>query len=160
MKLVGRKPKLQCYVNGKKMEMLWDTGSMVSLADRLWVAANFPDNEILPVADFLDGEDLKLCAANSTEIKFDGVILLTFGLKEEDDLFVVPVLVSSQPMTEPILGFNVIEHLVLEGKEEERKLLQSCFKSRKLVNVDSLVSVIEDKARSQVFCQMFACQRQ
>ena len=58
VKLVGRKPNIQCYVDGKRMEMLWDTGSMVSLADRVWVAANFPDNEILPVADFLDGEDL------------------------------------------------------------------------------------------------------
>ena len=117
VKLVGRKPKLQCYVSGMKMEVLWDTGSMVSLADRLWVAANFPDNEILPVADFLDGEELKLSAANSTEIMFDGVILVTFGLEEGKDLFVVPVLVSSQPMAEPILGFNVIEHLVLEGSE-------------------------------------------
>ena len=151
LKLVGRKPKLQCHLDGKKKEMLWDTGSMVSLGDRPWVAENFPDHEILPVADFLDGEELKLCAANSTEIKFDGVILVTFGLEEGKDLFVVPILVSSQPMAEPILGFNVIEHLVLEGKEDERKLLQSCFKSGRPVDVDSLVAVIEDKAKSQDF---------
>ena len=153
VKLVGNKPKVQCYLNGKQTEMLMDTGSMVSLGDEEWADENFPGAEILPVTDFLDGEQLKLCAANSTEIKFKGVMLVTFGLEEGKDKFVVPVLVSSQPLTEPILGVNVIEHLVLEGDAGDHKLLQSCLQSRskRSVDINSLVALIEEKARSPDF---------
>ena len=151
VKLVGSKPKIGCFVNGKLTKLLWDTGSMVSLVDRDWVAENAPGSTILPVTDFLDGEELKLSAANSTEIMFDGVILVNFGLEEGKDLFLVPVLVSSKPMAEPILGFNVIEHLVLEGDDGDRKMLGSCFKAKRSFDVDKFVALIQDKARSPDF---------
>ena len=151
VKLVGSKPKIGCFINGKLTKLLWDTGSMVSLVDREWVEKNVPGSEILPVADFLDGEDLKLSAANSTQILFDGVVLVNFGLEEGKDLFMVPVLVSSQPMVEPILGFNVIEHLVLEGEDDDRKMLESCFKLKRSFDVDKFVALIQDKARSPDF---------
>ena len=151
VKLVGNKPKIQCYLNGRKSNMLMDTGSMVSLGDEEWADENFPGAEILPVTDFLDGEQLKLCAANSTEIKFKGVILVTFGLEKGKDKFVVPVLVSSQPLAEPILGFNVIEHMVLEGDAEDHKLLQSCLQSKRSVDINSLVALIQDNAKNPDF---------
>ena len=151
VKLVGNKPTIQVYLNGKLTKMLTDTGSMLSMVDGKWVDDNMPDAEILPVTDFLDGEELKVCAANSTEIKFKGVILVTFGLKEGEDRFLVPILVSSQPLVEPILGFNVIEHLVLEGDVEDHKLLQSCLQSKRSVDINSLVALIQDKAKSPDF---------
>ena len=46
MKLVGDKPILSCRLGGKPFEVLWDTGSMVSLVDRKWVKENFPDRQI------------------------------------------------------------------------------------------------------------------
>ena len=33
-KLVGQKPILTCQLSGKTAEVLWDTGSMISLVDR------------------------------------------------------------------------------------------------------------------------------
>ena len=39
-RLVGQKPLLNCYLNGKLCSALWDTGSMISLVDRYWLGAS------------------------------------------------------------------------------------------------------------------------
>ena len=108
--LVGEKPKIQCWFDDEKAEMLWDTGSQVTLVDRPWLNERYPQKEILPVSQFLDGKykHFKLSAANSSEIKYDGVVLMDFGLKHGKVAFDVPVLVSSDPIAECILGYNVI----------------------------------------------------
>ena len=151
LKLVGNKPKIKCRLDGKSVNMLWDTGSMVSLVDKQWVNQNFADKEILPVSDFLEREDLKLCAANNSIIEFEGVILVNFGLQDGDDKFQVPFLVSSKPISEPILGYNVIEELVLEGGEKDHKLLHSCFQSVKSFKIDAFVTLIQDQASNPDF---------
>ena len=63
---------------------------------------------------FLENNELNLHAANKTKINLDGVILLDFDVDgvENDGEFIVPVVVSSEDLGEPILGYNVIEHLV------------------------------------------------
>ena len=116
--------------------MLWDPGSQVSLVDKQWVNQYFPDKEILPVADFLEREDLKLCAANNSEIQFEGVILLKFGLRDGEDKFEVPMLVSKSSIAEPILGYNVIEELVLDGGDDDHKLLHACFQSVRAFKIE------------------------
>ena len=114
MKLVGEKPILNCYLGGKRFEMLWDIGSMISMVSRSWVNKNFPDLKIHSVSDFL-GDELHVRAANSTKISFDRVCVLEFYLDGADKGFEVPLLVASQDEIEPILGYNVIEHLILNG---------------------------------------------
>ncbi len=150
LKLVGNKPKIRCYFDEKESELLWDTGSMVSIVDRPWAKKRFPDKLILPVSMFVD-EQLRLTAANSTEIKFDGVLLLDFGLEEGKAEFSVPVLVSSTPISEPILGFNVIEDFVINGNAEDHQRLQSCFVTGRPINVAPLVSVIQKNAANPDF---------
>ena len=68
---------LNCYLGGKRFELLWDTGSMISMVGRSWVNKNFPDLKIHSVSDFL-GDELHVRAANSTKINFDGVCVLEF----------------------------------------------------------------------------------
>ena len=122
--LVGEKPMLKCSLGDKDFEVLWDTGSMISLVDRKWVKDNFPGAIVHSVADFLEeAEELQVRAANSTEIEFDGVILLDFGIEGGDESFAVPMLIAKQEMSEVILGYNVIEHLILNGSPEQRKAL-------------------------------------
>ena len=94
VKLVGQKPMLQCFYGGRKCEVLWDTGSMVSMVDRRWVNEHFPEQKIHSVEEFL-GSDLHLQAANSSTIKFDGVVVMEFSLKEGEEGFMVSLLVSS-----------------------------------------------------------------
>ena len=153
---------LKCFLGGKRVMMLWDTGSMVSMVDRRWCKRHFPNATIYPVSSFLDRE-LHVQAANETSIKFDGVILLDFSLKEvggeggengegEGETFAVPFLVSSEKIADPILGYNVIEYLVLEGSEEQKKELKlSLGHQEKGVDLEPLVSLIQKKAEDQDF---------
>ena len=150
LNLVGDKPKFRCFLNDVESEMLWDTGSMVTLVDRRWVRRYFPDAELLPVSMFLN-QELSLKAANSSEIKFDGVLLLDFGLEKGKSEFAVPVLVSSQSIAEPILGYNVIEDVVLNGNSDDHELLHSCFVTSRPFKVAPLVSVIQQQAENPDF---------
>ena len=127
-KLVGQKPMLRCRFGRKSFDGLWDTGSMITMVDRLWLEENFPDEEIVPVMEFLEGERLTIRAANKSLIPFDGVVVLKFSLGDEHEGFWVPVMVSSQPISEPIIGYNIIEHLVLKGTDKEHELLKLCLK--------------------------------
>ena len=103
MKLVGNKPMLSCYLGEKPFEVLWDTGSMISLVDRGWVQENFPEEKIYSVSEFLEDSELRVQAANATTIKFDGVMLLKFSV-DGGEGFDVPVLIASGEISEPILS--------------------------------------------------------
>ena len=144
VKLVGEKPMLKCFLDGLGFDVLWDTGSMVSMVCRGWLAKYFPDKSVINVSEFL-GTELSVTAANKTVIDFDGVAMLKFSLGEGDG-FLVPVLVSSGEMSEPILGYNVIEHLVVKGSEEEHQLLKNSLRNGEHgVQVDMLVAAMQEK---------------
>ena len=145
-KLVGQKPMLRCKLGGKALDSLWDTGSMITMVDRFWLEENLADEEIVPVMEFLEGESLTIRAANKSEIPFDGIVVLKFSLGDEHEGFWVPVLVSSERIAEPIIGYNVIEHLVLKGTTQEHELLRSCLKGANLVDVDPLIALIQKQA--------------
>ena len=150
MKLVGNKPMLDCYLGEKPFEVLWDTGSMISLVDRRWVQENFPEENIYSVSEFLEDSELRVQAANSTIIKFDGVILLKFSI-DGGEGFDVPMLISSGEISEPILGYNVIEHLILNGTSEQCDALQSSLNGKGEVEMKPLVSLIQQKANNPDF---------
>ena len=148
VKLVGVKPMVQCRLEGKMVNMLWDTGSMVSLVGRKWVCDNFPQKVICSVSEFLEEkEELKVTAANSSEVPIDGVIVFDFSLGESDDKFAVPVLVSSQEVAEPILGYNVIEHLILKGSSEQQVALEASLKGNSSgFKVEALTTLVQKRA--------------
>ena len=148
VKLLGEKPMLKCYYGGKAVTVLWDTGSMVSMVDRRWLDKHFPGQKIYSVEEFL-GSKLHLHAANSTTIKFDGVVILNFSLKEGEEGFMVPVLVSSETIENPILGYNVIEDLILNGSAEQKQALESSLVTEKHgFTLDPLVALIENRSKS------------
>ena len=77
---------------------------------REWLNKHFPSQQLFPVSDFVDNPDRRfnLQAANSSDIEFDGVALLNLTLSEEEEEgMLVPVLVASGKIAEPILGYNV-----------------------------------------------------
>ena len=55
---------------------------------------------------------------------------LEFQLDDGGEGFMVPVLVASNEMTEVILGYNVIEHLILNGTSQQRTALPSAFQGK------------------------------
>ena len=150
-RLVGQKPMLRCQFNGEWVDALWDTGSMITLVDRVWLKENFADEEVIPVEEFLEGENLTVRAANKSLIPFDGVVVLRFSLGEGHEGFWVPVLVSRNPITEPIIGYNVIEHLVVNREPGEREMLKSCLKGGDLADLSALIALIETQAADPDF---------
>ncbi len=137
IRLVGEKPIVNVHLNGKKTKGLWDTGAMISLANDMFLSENFPDVKVHSLSEFMKG-NLTLTAANQSEIGVDGVAILDFGVDGSDKLFQVPFLVTSQELSSPIIGYNTIEHLVKNYRNEMNM-------SESLCNfVDSLQSL--DKA--------------
>ena len=147
VKLVGDKPMLRCQLDEEEVEVLWDTGSMVSLVGRSWLKAHHPKKKVYSVSEFLENK-LSVQAANATEVKYDGVVLLNFTLEgAEEEGFLVPVLVASQDI-EPILGYNVIEHLILKGSDRQREALGKALRGQASgVAVTSLATVVEERAK-------------
>ena len=155
LKLVGKKPIIECFLDGGKFKMLWDTGSMICLVSRKWVRKHFPDKEIISLASFLEREnltELKLKAANATEIKLDGVVVVQFGISEGEEEVSVPMLVTSDEITQPILGYNVIEDWILNGSANQRTALKMALKSEQgPVEIDSLAALMGERAKNEDF---------
>ena len=152
VKLVGERPLVNIYLGGKKVIGLWDTGAMISLMNDKFLEENFPDVEIHPIADFT-GKDLTLTAANKSVIDITGVVILDFGVEEGEKLFRIPFLVTSQQISSPIIGYNTIEHLVKNFRNEINlpeslcclvDCLSSSEKAEAMVNLIEKGSEIEE----------------
>ena len=149
VKLVGEKPVVKCLLDGKMVYMLWDTGSMVSLVGRKWLRKHFPHKRIYSVSEFLEEKEggLRVTAANSSEVEVDGVVVFDFVLGDSGASFAVPVLVSSQEVAEPILGYNIIEHLILKGSSDQQVALETSLQGNASgFKVESLSTVVHEKA--------------
>ena len=113
VKLVGEKPLLRCTVGTSQEDALWDTGAQVSMVGDCWLSEENPDAEVMTVQEFLKGDDLHLCAANNTNVDVAGVVILDVTVGG----YVVPVpfLVTHDKLDSPILGYNLIKHLVKDN---------------------------------------------
>ena len=111
IRLVGERPLVKIRLNGVEVKGLWDTGAMISLINKIFLAKHFPDAKIESIGDFT-GENFSLTAANQSEVRIEGVVVLEFGVGESGDLFRVPFLVTEDEISAPIIGYNIIEHLV------------------------------------------------
>ena len=119
--LIGKKCMVDCCFEGIAIQALWDTGSQVMIINENWRKSCLP-HILLRGMDELLGEDQTLVgkAANQTPIPFAGWVELKFKLgsnKDQQPELLVPVLVSNEPgvAEPPIIGYNVIEHLVMNG---------------------------------------------
>ena len=142
VKLIGSKPLFQCCLSGIDTLVLWDTGSMVSLADMKWVRENFPDLEIRPITDFLEeGEEVRFTAANNTEVPVTGCVVLHFKIGENS--FPVPFLITESELSERIVGYNVIENLIKTGRPEDIvNLLINSIRGSDAGKVEVMVNLI------------------
>ena len=98
VKLVGEKPLVTVKLKGKEVKGLWDTGAMVSLMSRDYLAEHFNDVTVVPLDQFT-GQGILLSAANKGKIGIEGVAVLGFGIGDNDDLFEVPFLITEDDIT-------------------------------------------------------------
>ena len=117
VKLIGSKPLFLCKLDGEEWKVLWDCGSQVCVVDSDWLCAHAPDAVLQPISDFLDnGEKIEFLAANNTEVPMLGAVVLQFTLGSVT--FPVPFVVTSSKIAQPIIGFNVMEHVICMGKPD------------------------------------------
>ena len=77
---------------------------MISLVNKDWLNKEFCNSTIQPMETFVGaGFDISLKAANNTDVNIEGAVTLNF---------VVPFIVTKEELSNPILGFNVIELLI------------------------------------------------
>ena len=120
--LVGEKAVIDCILGGKvPAKALWDTGAMVSMISKRWLAHYFPDEEILAISEFLEGDDLHLYTANNKILSVEGVVVLKFGIGSA--AVTVPFVVANDELSQPIIGYNVIKRLVETERERKFHLL-------------------------------------
>ena len=150
--MIGQKPMLNCYLDSKTFSALWDTGSMVSVVDKKWVSQNFPEKELLSVDKVLGGdENIQIKAANHTDISVEGVLLFEFSLCHDTPGFTVPFLVTDQNIAEPIVGYNVIEHLVVNRSNMDTMFLKSSLIGVSSNVFETVISLIQEKASEPDF---------
>lgn len=167
--LVGKKCLIDCYLQGKRTQVLWDTGSQVSAIDEVWKADNVPDTKLRDISEIVDPDDpLQVEAANGTEMPYVGWVVLTFRLAASAEEFRVPMLVmkgSQQPR--PIIGFNVIERVVINSQEnqtnvaEQEKLIKTvkmAFPNLKKKTVKAFIKAVSVERTSEYLVKT-ACQR-
>ena len=147
--LVGEKPIVSCQLDALRINALWDTGSMVSMVSLAWLRENFPDVELLSLQEFVEGDNLHLVAANNTSVGIEGVVVLKFCVNN----FCVPVpfVVCREDISVPIIGYNVIKHLVLEENVEVPSLLK-VFPSLSEATVSSVVAVVRKEEEVEASC--------
>ena len=149
VRLVGEKPLINCRLNKTCFEALWDTGAMVSMVSQEWLDQHFPSAEVDTLEKFLEGDTLHLFTANNTPVDLLGVVTLSF---EVGDYSVrIPFVVSRNPVIQPIIGFNVIQHLIFEGGEESGRLLKLSCPTILDKNISAVVNLIRNEVHHEEF---------
>ena len=113
--LVGQKCTINCFLNGKKRQLLWDTGAQVSLVSKRWLDRHLHGVKVRDLSEWgTMGTSLKVTSANGSAIPLHGWCPLRVGVGPS--VAVVPFVVTNVcDMQMPILGFNAIHTLFGEG---------------------------------------------
>ena len=146
VRLVGEKPLLSCSLEGKKCKGLWDTGSMVCMINSGWLRDTVPEARIMSIKEFLAGDNLHLVAANNTDVNIGGVVVLRLRVGSYE--IPVPFLVTNDELCNPIIGYNVIKHVVQSGAEDLPQALRDTIPSLG-VNADAVISLLQ----SDTWCE-------
>ena len=129
--LVGDRCMIDCCIEGKKEEALWDTGSMIALAGLQWLRERGIEVEILSLSEIL-GHDITLEGAGGSDIPYEGVAKLSVEL--DGTQLTVPFLVTKENVDTPILGTNVIKALVSDSSNQVDMLKGLFEKAEKKVD--------------------------
>ena len=74
-KLVVKKCKVSCTLDGIPVKGLWDTGTQVSMVSKIWLRENLPSSKSRNLEELLGDEaQLNLVGANGGAIPFEGWI--------------------------------------------------------------------------------------
>ena len=152
---------MACSLNHHPTTALWDTGAQVSLVSQDWLNKNLPRVSGRPLAEILEGEPLKLSAANGGIIPYSGWVEVGLQVPGEgsstDPIIQVPLLITPEPLEHPILGYNIIETLIHgQGKPNTLAQLTRLLPHAKKSAVNQLATLLEDREDDEI-CQVYTC---
>ena len=154
IRLVGERPLVKILLDGVEVRGLWDTGAMISLINKGFLLKNFPEAKIESISEFT-GENFSLTAANKSEVHVEGVVVLTLGVGESGGLFRVPFLVTGEEISAPIIGYNIIAHLVGNFKEQlnlPKSLVEMITSLSSEKSAETMVNLIERGEEESEMC--------
>ena len=154
--LVGRRCTVKGKLNGKTVELLWDTGSQVSIVSTEFLKRNFPNIEIRDVGELLN-VNLTLTAANGNSIPYKGWVALEFQIGKSKNTVSVPFLVASDKLELPLLGFNVIEYLI-KSQQLDCNDISSHLVGTKPFNAPALVDLMNSVDHAEL-CLVKTCKK-
>ena len=119
---------------------------MISLISEEWLDKQFHTMKIQSFEKFLGRKtsDIKLRGTNDIELDVEGIITFNFCISSLNYSFAVPFIVTKQELATPILGFNLIEHLVKEYPNLEvlNTILNSVFPNLNKAKTEAFVNLI------------------
>ena len=112
------------------------------MACTTWLGTHFPEAKILSLEEFLEGDNLHLVAANNTSVEIKGIAILNFCVGKF--CVNVPFVICSEEITQPIIGYNVIKHLVRSAQVDDIPgLLLELFPSITEKTVTSFINIVK-----------------
>ncbi|KAJ8014395.1 hypothetical protein DPEC_G00039780 [Dallia pectoralis] len=128
LNLIGEKCMVNCFFDGVATKALWDTGMrQICLMNEKWRKEHLPHTTLRGLEEILGPGTLTGRAVNQTVIPFESWVEVTFQLGTDKTTLLeleVPILVCGDTgvAEEPIIGYNVIEHLLNSGVERPAKV--------------------------------------
>jgi len=141
VKLIGEECVIDCKLDSKSTKCLWDTGAQVSL-----IPFHMLGNK--HIRDLSEISNIQLTSASGDSVPFQGWVEMEFSLAHQTaNPLTVPFLVTdSSSISRPIIGFNVISHLISSsGTEIATKQLAGAMKG------------VEEVAVGEI-CKLLACE--
>ena len=138
-------------LNDKNFEGLWNTSS-ISLVNLDRPKTEFNDIQIDSIEKFVGDKSLNLTlrTANNTEMKIIGIVTFDFSMPNLQNKFTVSFIVRSNVIANPIIGFNVIEHLVKESSSDSFNPISNIFPNMKENKTELITNLIQENSKISV----------
>ena len=81
------------------------------------------------------------------------LVLAEEDIDREEEVMSIPVFVATKKITEPILGYNVIEELIMEGDADTHKKLAASFQTSRPFSIDPLIAMVQSHATNHDFLE-------
>ena len=162
IRLVGNRCLLDCKIDGQKTQPLFDSGAQVSILPRWWLSQYEPHLKVRNVSELLDeNEQLILKTADNSDLPFLGFVELDFQLPhwKETQAIKVPFLVPETQVDNIIIGYNVIEEILMNPNKYDLtesdilSNLQNLMPSVSQSKVKGIVKLIQTQNK-EFFCDV------
>ena len=143
--IVGKKCVVKVVLDGLVEDALWDTGAQVSLVDEDWLNKRNCSHEVKNVYKVL-GQAVNVEGVCGQKIPYKGIVTLPLGIGDSD-MIDVPFFVSTEKISRPIIGSNVMEMLVKQD-ENVFKNVGKCFESLTAKEINVVVNLLKTNTNS------------